>query len=301
MNDQAAALRQIVRNMRENREPQEGREAGPPAARVVTVTSGKGGVGKTNFTVNLALGLAQRGKKVLIIDADFGFANVDLLLGATPQHDLSELISGERGVDEIICDGPMGIKFISGGSGVFDLVGVEERRLSGVVGSLIGLENLADIIIFDTGAGMSGNILRMIEASAEVIVVTTPEPTAIMDAYSLVKTVVLKNNSSTELRLVINKAESSGEAKSTADRFCGIVSHYLDREIQQIGYILSDETVIKAVKRQSPFMLSYPKGEAAGCMRDIVSEFLHEQGQEKKTGLRSFFRNLLSSAAVGVQ
>ena len=301
MSDQAAALRRIVRSMRETRGTCETASIQPAGARVVTVTSGKGGVGKTNFSVNLALGLAQKGKKVLIIDADFGFANVDLLLGATPEHDLSQLISGERRVEEIMCSGPMGVKFVSGGSGVLDLQGIEERRLSCVVEALLELERFADIIIFDTGAGISGNILRMVEASAEVVIVTTPEPTAIMDAYSLLKTVVLKDNTDTEMSLVINKAESRGEAERTMDRFSGIVRHYLGKNIRPIGYILNDEAVIKAVKRQAPFILSFPKCEASDCMRNIVSEFLREERMEKKPGLRSFFKNLLGSAAMGVQ
>ncbi|MDR1736023.1 MAG: MinD/ParA family protein [Oscillospiraceae bacterium] len=290
MNDQASALRQIVQNIKNQRAraPSEG-------ARVVCVTSGKGGVGKTNFTVNLAISLSKKGLRVLIIDADFGLANVDVIMGVTPQYDLSHVIRHEVGIKEAMFEGPNGVRIISGGSGVLDLLNLSEAQLSTVVDKLLCMEDVADVILFDTGAGVSPNILRLIGASEEVIVITTPEPTAIMDAYALIKT-VLTNSTGKKIRLVVNKAESIAEAHDTMAKFAGVVRLYLKTEVEELGYMLSDPTVARAVRLQRPFVASFPKSQVTRDIEAITWKFMDSQPAEEAKGLRRFFGNLMNRA-----
>ena len=164
-------------------------------ARIITVTSGKGGVGKSNFTVNFSIELAKRGKKVLIIDADFGLSNIDVILGITPEFNLSDVLKKDKRMYEVITEGPYGVKFISGGSGVLDLLSLDDDGLELFLNGMNDLEKDVDFIIFDTGAGINDNFLKLMQASDEVVLVTTPEPPAIVDAYALFKTLILLDKS----------------------------------------------------------------------------------------------------------
>ncbi len=288
MTDQASALRQMVQNIKKSRSRQPG-----DGARVVCITSGKGGVGKTNITVNLALSLQKKGLRVLVVDADFGLANVDVMMGVTPPFDLSHVISREKELQEVIFEGPGGVKIVSGGSGVYELLNLTSSQLSESVEKLLTLEDIADVIIFDTGAGVSSNILKLIEASNEVIVVTTPEPTAIMDAYALIKT-VRASGSESNLRLIVNKAENVTEAHNTMNKFIGVVRLYLQTEIEELGFVLTDTVVSKSVRMQRPFVLSFPKSMAAKNIDDITWKFMNlEPEQSSKIGLKGFLSNLL--------
>ncbi|MDR0248456.1 MAG: MinD/ParA family protein [Oscillospiraceae bacterium] len=290
MNDQAAALRRMVQNIKKQR-------ARPPGegARIVCVTSGKGGVGKTNFAVNLAISLSKKGARVLIVDADFGLANVDVVMGVTPTYDLSHVLRREVSVRDAIFEGAGGVKILSGGSGVLELLNLTEVQLSNMVHELLLLDDMADIILFDTGAGVNRNVLRLIAASREIIVVTTPEPTAIMDAYALIKT-IHGSAGEAQIRLVVNRADNESEACATAEKFTAVVRLYLDVAISDLGYILSDPTVTRAVRLQRPFVLSFPRSGAARCMEALSWRFLNvEPGNPK--GLRAFFKNLLEKPA----
>lgn len=282
MNDQASALRQIVQNIKNQRSrlPDEG-------ARVVCVTSGKGGVGKTNFAVNLAISLSKKGLRTLIIDSDFGLANVDVVMGVNPEFDLSHVVNFKKEIKDVIFDGPNGVRIVSGGSGVFELLTLPETRLASIVDNLLALEDLADVIIFDTGAGVNANVLKLISSSQETIVVTTPEPTAIMDAYALIKT-VLQDQQDVRMRLVVNKAENIIEAEDALSKFSAVVRLYLQAEMEPLGYILSDSSVSKAVRLQRPFVLSFPKSVAAKNMETITWKFMNLDAVPDKQGLRGF-------------
>lgn len=288
MNDQASALRQIVQNIKKQRAraPGEG-------ARVVCVTSGKGGVGKTSFTVNLAISLAKKGLRVLIVDADFGLANVDVVMGVTPRYDLSHVIRHEVDIKEAIVEGPGGVRIVSGGSGVLDLLNLTETQLSNVIDKLFKMEDAADVILFDTGAGVNPNILRLIESSEEVIVITTPEPTAIMDAYALVKT-VRGHGSEAKIRLVVNRAESVAEAEDTMAKFAAVVRLYLQVEVEEFGHVLADPVVSRAVRLQRPFVMSFPKSQAARDIDAITWRFMNVQPEGESKGLKGFLNNLMS-------
>lgn len=288
MNDQASALRQIVQTIKHQRPRRSGE-----GARVVCVTSGKGGVGKTSFTVNLAIALSKKGLRTLVVDADFGLANVDVMMGVTPVLDFSHVINYQKDIMDVIFDAPGGVKIISGGSGVAELMNLSETQLANMVENLLSLDDIADVILFDTGAGVNQNIMRIITSSDEVIVITTPEPTAIMDAYALVKA-VSKSETTARIRLVVNRAESAAEGEDTLAKFAGVVRLYLKIELETLGYVLADPSVSKAVRLQHPFMLSFPKSQAARSMEAITWKFMNlEPEADRKNGLRGFLNNLI--------
>ena len=287
MNDQASALRQIVNNIKQQRA-----RAPDSGARVVTVTSGKGGVGKTSFTVNFAIALAKKGLRVLIIDADFGLSNVDVVIGVTPERDLTWIINNNGEIRDVITEGPGGVRFISGGSGVYDLLNLSPNQISSLINKLFKIEDLADIILFDTGAGISGNILRLIEASHEVIVVTTPEPTSIMDAYALLKSIGASNKTA-RLRLVMNKADSVEDAERALATFSGVVLQYLKIRLETLGYILNDSLVGKSVRAQVPFVISNPRSVLSRNIDGIAWRFLDLTPSETGLTFKSFLNRFL--------
>lgn len=289
MQDQAQMLKEY---MNRHREPPA--ESKKMSARTLCVTSGKGGVGKSNFTVNFALELAKSGKRVLIVDADFGLSNVDVILGISPKFDLSHVLSRRKHLTDIINEGPHGIKFISGGSGVYDLVNLDKDDINYFFSELEAIENMLDIIIFDTGAGINDNNVQIITASDEVVLVTTPEPPAIVDAYALVKNVIeVKKNPN--FQLIVNKAENLKEAKRIVNNFVNVTKNYLKTNIVPLGYILEDSNVVKAVKSQKPFTMIYPETVASKNMSNIALKYLTGQLDEKeKSGLRVFFQKFLN-------
>ncbi|MDR0381823.1 MAG: MinD/ParA family protein [Oscillospiraceae bacterium] len=286
MNDQAGALRQIVANIK-------GQRARAPGtgARVVVVTSGKGGVGKTNVTVNLALALSRKGLRVLIFDADFGLANVDVVLGVTPAYDLAHVVRYRGDIRDAVCDGPYGVRFISGGSGVRELIRLSAARLAELLDNLLQLDDMADVVLLDTGAGVSDHILSMVGAAQEVVVVTTPEPTSIMDAYALIKFLTERAESGPRVRLVVNRADSEGEAADTLRKVAAVVRLYLRTEIEEMGFILSDPAVSRAVRLQRPFVLSFPQSAAARNIETLAWRFMGTE-PERRPGLRAFFTRM---------
>jgi flagellar biosynthesis protein FlhG len=260
----------------------------PHGARVVTITSGKGGVGKSSFTLNFAIALSRRGYRVLIIDADFGLANIDVMSAVNPKHDLSSVLRRQKRLRDIITPGPDGVGIISGGSGVGELLRMNEYQLERIMSELLQLDDVADIILFDTGAGISPNILRLVRSSNEVILVTTPEPTAIMDAYALLKTVSTMEYGC-RIRLIVNKADTDQEAKTTLQNLERASSAYLGMTIESLGSIPNDPAVVKAVKEQVPFMVNHPTGAAAHGMDAVVRRFLELPEQPEHHGVRRFF------------
>ena len=283
MRDQADRLRNMVASAKHRRE----------GARVITVTSGKGGVGKSSFTLSFAIALSRRGYRVLIIDADFGLANIDVMSAITPKYDLSAVLRRQKRLKDIITVGPDGIGIISGGSGVSELLKMNEYQLERIMGEMMQLDDLADIILFDTGAGISNNILRLVRSSNEVILVTTPEPTAIMDAYALLK-VVSTMEYGCRIRLIVNKAESLQEAETTRQNLERAASAYLGMSIESLGCIPNDMSVVKSVKEQVPFIVGYPSGAASQGMDIITRRFLELPIEAEKKGMRRFFEMFFS-------
>jgi flagellar biosynthesis protein FlhG len=285
MRDQADRLRQAIDNIKlkqaAGREEQSDK---PKTARVIAVTSGKGGVGKTNLTVNLAIALSELGFRVIIMDADFGLANIDVLFGIIPKYSLVNVIRNEKNILEILAEGPKNIKFISGGSGVEELVRLGKKQLERFVNNIALLDKIADIVLIDTAAGLSDNVMNFVMAADEVILITTPEPTSITDAYALIKMVANRNREKI-VKVVVNRAENTNEGNEILSKLSLVAEKFLDIKLQSLGCILQDENVTRAVKLQQPFFLSYPKGLATKSVRDIAKKFDDRKDEKQGDGI----------------
>lgn len=268
MLDQAAALRQLVNT-----------QEGQRNTRIVTVTSGKGGVGKSNFSLNFALALQRRGLQALLFDADVSFANIDVLLGSPATYNLIHLLNGEKTIWDIIQTGPHGLHFIAGGSGFQHLARLADHELEYFAEQVSRLYGHYDVVLFDTGAGLSKETVRFITAAHETIVVTTPEPTAITDAYALIKMLVTMGHRAT-FRLIVNKASDEREGHMTADNMRQVSEKYLGLDLAYLGCILEDPLVSKAVKRQTAFTLAYPDSAASRGVERITAAFLQEDTKQ---------------------
>lgn len=286
MHDQAERLRELV-NGRNRKKDESSPAAGPhshqPApggeprgqrrGRIIAITSGKGGVGKTNLAVNLALGLASLGQRVTLIDTDLGLANIDLVLGLTPPYHLGHFFAGERSLREIAIEGPYGIKVIAGGSGLQELANLSERHMARCLEHLVELEEEADFILFDTGAGISHKVVQFILAADEVLVVTTSEPTAIADAYGVIK-VLAKENPRAHVYLVVNMVRMESEGQQVLDRLQMVAEKFLDFTVEPLGMVFYDSLVPKAVKKQEPFFLTNPQATASQNILSLARKLL---------------------------
>jgi flagellar biosynthesis protein FlhG len=282
MNDQAQALRQLIRT----REHPETR-----TTRILTVTSGKGGVGKSNFSLNFAMALQRRGHSVLVFDADIGMANIDVLLGTPAQYNLFHLLKREKTIWDIIQTGPNGLKFIAGGSGFQELVRLSDEDIEYFADQVGQLNGHFDFLLFDTGAGLSKETLRFITAAEEAIVVTTPEPTSITDAYALMKMVKTMGHE-VLFRLVVNRVSDDREGRVTADNIRQVVFKYLGVDLPVLGYIPDDNQVTKAVKKQTPLSVAFPDSAAMREIDRIASWYLQEDRGCKQPGVSSFLQRM---------
>jgi len=252
--------------------------ASRPKRRIVAVTSGKGGVGKTNIVTNLALALARQGIRVLVVDGDLGLANVDLLLGVAPQYDLQDVVLGQRSVRDVVFEGPDGIHVLPASSGVEELANLDEFRTECLIRSLGELEDEIDIILIDSPSGIGKNAISMVQAADQILVVTTPEPTSFSDAYAMIK-VLSRRPLRCVPSLLVNQADSEDEAMSVARRIRTVAKRFLNLDIEYWGCILADESVPKSVQRQEPFLSTYPYSPAASCIYSLARRVL---GQEAK-------------------
>lgn len=286
MMDQAQSLR---RSIEEYRKKKQGKEE--KRTRVLCVASGKGGVGKTNFSVNLAISLKELGNNVVVMDADLGLANVDVLIGIVPKLNLYDVIFNNKKLEDIILNGPAGIKVLPGGSGIeslSNLSDVQRRNLSDKFGHLKD----TDILIIDTGAGLSKNVLGFMAVADEVVIVTTPEPTAITDAYSLIK-VAMKYVPKCRLHVVVNKTASERQADIAYQRLSGVVRNFLKKDMNYLGYVIDDNKVAKSVMDQVPFKVLYPDCYASKCIDGIASAIMGNPLEIKKTGgVKDFFNKV---------
>ena len=239
--------------------------------RIIAITSGKGGVGKTNIAVNTAIAYAQLGKKVILIDGDLGMANVNVLLSVVPQYNLMHVLNHKKTMNEIIIDTEFGFKFIAGANGFAKIANLSNDELDYFAKEFASLGN-ADIIIIDTGAGISNNVLQFLAASDEVYVVTTPEPTAITDAYGIIKiiTTEFSDQRPINLKLLVNRVHSADEGKRISDLIINIVGQFLNYKVEYIGFVYDDPVVQASVIRQKPFMAINPTSKPAVCLKHIV-------------------------------
>ena len=295
MPDQAERLRQLFQESKPQSKkittpyPQ---EATVSTCRTIAIASGKGGVGKTHLVTNLAIALADYKKKVLVLDGDMGLANIDVLLGITPRYNLQHVIMGDKTISDILVTGPLGIQIIPGATGIQELANLEEEEREDLIDELSSLENQFDIILIDTGAGLSQGVLSFVLAANEVIVLITPEPTSIMDAYSMIK-VILKENQDADVKLVVNMAKDSEEANQTLEKVLLVVRQFLGAGLQNLGYIPIDKAVVRAVKTQRPFVLAYPYSPATRCVRDLAARISNYSLPSSNTkGIRGFLKQM---------
>lgn len=234
--------------------------------KAIAITSGKGGVGKSNIGLSLAHALMNEGRSVLLLDADLGLANADILLGTVPPYHLGHLLGGERSIRELIHHTPTGLKLIAGGSGVTDLANLPGDRLKLFLSALAQLEGEADYLILDTGAGLSGTVMEFVLASDQVLVVTTPEPTSLADGYATIK--ALANRSpGVVIKLVVNQVESKAEADAVAERIISTARTFLGLSVEHLGEVPRDPYVWRAVREQTPFIYRYPQAPASRAVQ----------------------------------
>lgn len=272
--DQAEQLRNVIKLHNQNQISN---------ARVITITSGKGGVGKSNAAVNLAVQLTKMEKRVLIFDADFGLANVEVMFGKAPKYNLFDVIYKGKKIKEIITPGPMGIGFISGGSGIVGLSNLCREQIMFLIRSLSELNELADYILIDTGAGISDQVLEFVMASPEVLLITTPEPSSLTDSYSLLK--VLYRNpkfvaGGTMVHVVANKVTSNEEGKLIFDKLNTVVSQFLKGSIDYLGPIPQDWQLEKSIRQQKTVSLQAPGAASTKAFAQLAENLengTHEQ------------------------
>jgi len=288
MYDQAQNLRDLMGKSQE--------------VRVISIASGKGGVGKSSISVNLAIAMSRLGINVLILDADFGLANVDVMLGITTRLDLSYFLRGERELHEIIQLGHEGVRFISGGSGVNELINMQEDQLTDLLSKIVHIDAPVDLIMMDAGAGVSNTIMQVLLASTETIVVTTSEPTSVLDAYALVKTIV-KRDSTHPLHVLANKCENKNEAQSVQSGFVNVCGRHLGKNINPLGLISYNHDFTTAIKRQVPITVSDPYGATTRELDFIARTILNMPSEKASYSVlsRVFSRMLgVSRGAAGV-
>lgn len=261
-------------------------------ARTFCVTSGKGGVGKTSFSVNFGISLAQWGKRVVVIDGDFGFSNVNLMLGNNSPFTLEHVIRKEKTLHEIMTESYQNLWYVSGGSGVRELIELRESELDSVLSQLAPLEAQMDFIIFDTGAGMNQNILRMIDAADTTVLVTTPEPTSVLDSYVVLKSAADLSNRP-HFEVLINKANNAREANNTFASLSSVAVQNLGWQLQMLGHIPLDDRITKSIKDMTPFMIQYPLSSLSQQMKRIAQTVAMPPEQPAvESGVRGFFQRL---------
>ena len=268
--DQASGLRNIIRAQNQNLIEN---------AKVITITSGKGGVGKSNTAVNLAYWFRKMGKRVIIFDADFGLANVGVMFNTISKYTLKEMIYDGRDIRDIITEGPNGIGFISGGSGISELNNLTTDQVDFLIRSLSRLNYMTDILIIDTGAGVSDTVMQFVVSSPEVVLVTTPEPSSLTDSYSLVKALYRKpmfSQKNTTIRLLANKVNSREEADAVYEKLNSIVKKFLSGSLEYLGMIPQDSLLEKSVRAQKVVSENYPNAKSVHAYREVARELLGE-------------------------
>lgn len=279
--DQATRLRELI--TQKSLMPNKPRDVGlvkKSTARVICVTSGKGGVGKTNFTANLAISLSNQDKKVVVIDADLGLANVDVVLGVLSKYTLLDVINNNKDITEIMSTGPNGIKVISGGSGIIDLVDMSKESLNKLINQFNKIYDYADIILIDTGAGLSKSVLSFVFAAEETIVVTTAEPTSLTDAYAMIKNIGFHDKEK-KIKIIINRVESIAEGKIAFEKLKNACEKFLNMKIEKLGFLTDDNNVSKAVKLQKPFVIEYPNAAISKSIKLIALKLTNSIVGEK--------------------
>lgn len=281
--DQAHQLRQLSNSLAQHKK----------MSRVVTVASGKGGVGKSNFILSFALSLMELGQKVVVIDLDIGMANLDILMGTTPKYHLLDMILERKSIWSVLERGPQGLEYIAGGSGLNELLQLREEERHYFFRELEKLHGYADLILIDTGAGLTVESQQCHLAADEVILLTTPEPTAMADAYSVVK-ILHSQKPTISFQLVVNRVSRQKEGIEAGSKFKFAVQRFLNKEITIFGALPDDAAVMQAVLKQVPFYLAYPRAQASLTLKRLAQRFIAgaEAVPVEDGGMKGFLRTI---------
>ena len=261
------------------------------AARVLAVTSGKGGVGKTNIAANLSVTLAANNQRVILMDADLGLGNLDVLMNIQTRYNLSHVVSGTRTLEQIIQVGPCGVEVICGGSGIETLANLSHFQRQRLLDEMQTLQNKADQIVIDTGAGIHSSVVAFCLAADQTLVVTTPEPTAITDAYAMIK-VLSSQNYTGRISVLVNMAQTLAEGKKVYRQIAEVSGRFLNTAVYEAGVLCKDEHLIQAVRRREPVVQAFPKADVSNALAVIGNRLT--QGTPIRTNRQGFFRKVAS-------
>ena len=284
MAKQASGLRKFVK---ENKQP----------ARMIAVSSGKGGVGKTSVCVNTAIALASHGARVVVLDADLGLANVEVLLGLNSLYNLQQVVQGTRSLVEILEPGPGGILVVPGSSGMAQIADLGPKARQNLLNGLKELQEKADFVLIDTMAGISRNVVAFAAAADEVLLITTPEPSSIVDAYATMKTICQARPDAT-IRLVVNMAANEQQARATAGKLGHVAQQYLAYQLNYLGFVPRDLHVSHGVMQTHPFILRFPEAPASLSISEIAARLLNQAHKEGEKRLPSFFQRFARSMGL---
>ena len=262
------------------------------AARVIAITSGTGGVGKTNVVAGLAIALAEQGQRVVVMDADFGLANLDILLGLSPKYTLEHVLRGEKVIEEILLEGPKGIRIIPASSGIQELTRLDTMSELRLVQGLQRVAETADWLLIDTAAGIHDSVLKLLMAAQEVILVATPEPTSLVDAYAMVKVLHLRDANKL-LWLLVNNGQSADEAQETVDQLQAVTARFLGKQLRVLGMIPNDPHLLQAVRQQRGVVELFPHCPASQAFQALARQLLGQVSLQPD-GFASFWRQLAS-------
>jgi flagellar biosynthesis protein FlhG len=254
--DQAAGLRRMIE---------------PTPVRAIAVTGGKGGVGKTNVSVNLAVALADLGRRVMILDADLGLANIDVVLGLHPEYDLSHVLRGEKLLEEVVIEGPSGVKIVPAASGIRQMAELSQAEHAGLIRGFSDISNDLDVLIVDTAAGISDTVISFSRAVQELIVVVCDEPASITDAYAMIK-LLYREYGINRFRILANMTRSAQEGRDLYNKMCRVTDRYLDVMLSYLGSIPYDECMRKAIKSQKPVIHAFPRSRAAQTLKNLAKK-----------------------------
>lgn len=295
--DQAAVLRQLRNKGKEavpikTAAPPNGRKAGAGGelerTRVISITSGKGGVGKTHISANLAYMFCKMNKRTLIFDADMGLANVDVILGLAPKYNLHDVLKGEKALGDVLVRGPGDVMILPSASGVQELANLSTDHKIALRDELDGIGGDFDFMLIDTAAGIAGNVMYFNMAAKEIIVVITPEPTSLTDAYAMIK-ILYQGHDEKRIMILVNMARSPKEAGEVFKRLGKATEHFLNLKVEYLGYVLFDEKVTEAVLRQRPLVELYPNCRAGKCLFTIAEKICNELPVDYNFGSLKFF------------
>jgi flagellar biosynthesis protein FlhG len=292
--DQAQSLRDRLGGGR----PLARRGPGQEGLRVIAVTSGKGGVGKTNVTANLAILAARRGKRVLIIDADLGLANVEIVFGVKPRYHIGDLLLGTRAIEEVLAEGPLGIRILPAGSGVQSLTQLLDSQKQHLLAALDTIESCFDLVLIDSGAGIGDNVLFFVGAAQEALLVVNPEPTSLVDAYAVVK-VLSQQAGVRDFGVIVNPVVDELAAREIVPKLTAVTGKFLDARVRNLGYVPRDENVHRSIMAQTPVVEMFPLSPASRALAQIAQRLFEEPSRGRVGGgLKFMWQRLLAEAAA---